>query len=150
VKFVAVELEKLLIMDPFTKDKELEYELEELYTISKNWAYNLVFIEEEITALKKDLLGSIRPVMQDETLELAQELNLKMNRLSFDFANMHQKLSDHLKVLAFLVTHPVEYLQLGLIEGHAQLEIRNRRIFSLFIEIKEQMGLLTQFKAVPA
>lgn len=137
-------------MELFTIDKELEYELEELNTISKNWASNLVFIEEEIAVLKKDLFHSMRPEMQDETLELAQELNLKMNRLSFDFAHMHQKLPGHLKMLEFLVAHPGEDLQLGLIEGHAQLEIRNRRIFSLFMEIKEQMGLLTQFNAVPA
>jgi len=135
-------------MEPFTIDKELEYELEELYTISKNWASNLVFIEDEITGLKKELFHSMCPDLQDDTLEQAQELNLKMNRLSFDFAHMHQKLPSHLKMLEYLVTHPGGVLQIGLIESHAQLDIRNRRIFSLFMEIKEQMGLLTQLNAV--
>lgn len=126
-------------MDISFIDNELEFELKELQTITKNWHSNLAFVAEEVQDMKEALLRSMGTDLEDDQLELAQMMNLKINRITFDISKVQGRLPNQLKMLEYLVSGGGTHLSLDLIENHAQLEKRVAYIFTLFMEVKAEM-----------
>lgn len=133
-------------MKPVKNDAQLDFELKELHTITRNWDANLAFKAGETAALEKKIHTMLRS--GSVPADAAGTILLLIDRINFRIARLKNALPAQLNMLDYLESGTGNYFSLDLLENHARLEQGNDAVDQLFLDLKAEMQRADEHAAV--
>lgn len=128
-------------MKTIIQDPELEFELQELYILSKHWIQDISFIEDEIRFFKTIFDKFPEPAEINEPNSLSWEFKRNIILQEGNIDSLKARIQDYLKFLEPFINDQQKLIDLDLIEKFNALgtEIKN-----LFESVKQtKAGLFT-------
>lgn len=102
-------------------DPELEYELQELYILSKHWASDISFVEDEVRILK-DILNKYLIKMGNLQVKEAKNFEKILEQQDAAILDIKRKISKFLTFMEPLVSGTKEEIGVNLIEKFVKLQ----------------------------
>jgi len=126
-------------MKTILPDLELEFELQELYILSKHWIQDISFIEDEIRFFKTVFDKFHDPALIKEPNSVALEFNQKISRQEENIINLKARIQDYLKFLEPFISDKHKMIDLGLIEKFNALAAEIKNLFESIKQTKSEL-----------
>ena len=107
----------------YSKDTQLENELQELYILAKHWFADLDFLEEELRFFKN--IQQKYPVLPQDDI-----LGKKVLDLETHLSSLRVKIPAFLAFLKPFITEPNKEMDLGFLENYNKLSNELKQLFS--------------------
>jgi len=102
-------------------DTQLEYELQELYILSKHWASDISFVEDEVRILK-DILNKFLIKMGNLQVKEAKNFEKILGQQDAAILDIKSKISKFLTFMEPIVTGAKKEIGVNLIEKFTELQ----------------------------
>ena len=96
-------------------DQELEYELQELYILSKHWTSDLNFVEDEVRILK-DILNKYLTSMERSQLKEARNYDKILAQQDAIIRDLKSKITEFLKFVEPFINDTTKEIGINFIE----------------------------------
>jgi hypothetical protein len=124
-------------MKTILPDLELEFELQELYILSKHWIQDISFVEDEIRFFKTIFDKFPDPALINEPNSVAWEFKRRIIQQEANIDSLKARIQDYLKFLEPFVSDKNKLIDLDLVE----------KFNTLGTEIKNLLGSVKHTKA---
>jgi hypothetical protein len=131
-------------MKTIIQDGELEFELQELYILSKHWISDIHFIEDELRFLKHVVEKHLAPNLENEQLFEVDDFNEVFVQTEGNIPGLKTEVSDFLKFIAPLVKKPDTMIGLNLLEKFTALDTEMKTLFESLKQVKKLLFSLTE------
>jgi hypothetical protein len=121
-------------MKTILPDLELEFELQELYILSKHWIQDISFIEDEIRFFKTIFDKFPDPALINEPNSVAWEFKRKIIQQESNIDSLKARIQNYLKFLEPFVGDQKKLVNLDLIE---KFNVLGTGIKNLFESVKQ-------------
>lgn len=126
-------------MKTIIQDPELDYELQELYILSKHWKSDIQFVEDEIRFLRKVIQKYLSPGLENGQLPEAEFFSIVLGQQDVNIPGLKKRISMLLKFMEPIITEENKEIGINLLERFATLE---KEIQTLFESVKLAKGSL--------
>ncbi len=116
-------------MKTIISDSELEFELQELYILSKHWMQDISFIEDEIRFFKTIFDKYWDPALINEPNSMHADFKQKITQQEGNIDNLKLRIREYLKFLEPFINDQEKMIDLSLIE---KFNVLGGKIKSLF------------------
>jgi hypothetical protein len=130
-------------MKTIIQDVELEFELQELYILSKHWISDIHFIEDELRFLKHVVEKHLAPNLKNEQLFEVDDFNEAFVQTEGNIPALKTEVSNFLKFIAPLVKKPDTMIGLNLLEKFTTLDTEMKTLFESLKQVKKLLFSLT-------
>jgi hypothetical protein len=131
-------------MKTIIQDGELEFELQELYILSKHWISDIHFIEDELRFLKHVVEKHLAPNLENEQLFEVDDFNEVFVQTEGNIPALKTEVSDFLKFIAPLIKKPDTMIGLNLLEKFTALDTEMKTLFESLKQVKKLLFSLTE------
>lgn len=129
---------KTIVIDP-----QLEYELQELYILSKHWASDITFVEDEVRILK-DILNKYLTKMANLQLKEAKNFEKILGQQDEITLDIKSKISQFLTFMEPLVSGAKEEIRVNLIEKFTELQTQITSLSEYIKVLKKSLFSFTE------
>src|SRR5438309_10956746 len=116
-----------------TTDKELEFELQELYILCKHWLDDILFIEDELRFFKNVLKKYQDMGSQFALPSKGQEFSQKIQQLEQHIVSLKVRIPEYLNFLKPFIGDLKKEMDLDLVEKYNALETEIKDMFASII-----------------
>jgi hypothetical protein len=131
-------------MKTIIQDGELEFELQELYILSKHWISDIHFIEDELRFLKHVVEKHLAPSLKTEQLFEADDFNAVFAQTERNIPAVKTGVSDFLNFISPLVKEPDTVIGLNLLEKFTALDTEMKTLFESLKQVKKLLFSFTE------
>jgi len=131
-------------MKTILPDPELEFELQELYILSKHWIQDISFIEDEIRFFKSVFDKFPEPVLINEPNSIPLEFNRKITQQEANIESLKSRIQDYLKFLEPFISDDHK-IDLDLIEKFNVLGTEIKKLFESIKQTKVELFTHAEF-----
>ena len=131
-------------MKTIIQDGELEFELQELYILSKHWISDIHFIEDELRFLKHVVETRLVPNLKNEQLFEAEDFNKSFVQIEENIPALKTEISDFLKFVDPLINESNNTIGLNLLEKFTALDSEMKTLFESVIQVKKLLFSFTE------
>lgn len=103
-------------MKTIIPDPELEFELQELYILSRHWMQDISFIEDEVRFFKIIFNKYLDPVLVNEHNSIPWNFSQKITLQERNIDNLKLRIPEYLKFLEPFINDQGKMIDLSLIE----------------------------------
>jgi hypothetical protein len=118
---------------------ELEFELQELYILSKHWIQDISFIEDEIRFFKTVFDKFPDPAFINEPNSVAWEFKRKIIQQEANIDSLKARIQDYLKFLEPFISDQQKLIDLELIEKFNALGTEIKNLFESVKQTKAEL-----------
>ena len=126
-------------MKTILPDLELEFELQELYILSKHWIQDISFIEDEIQFFKTVFDKFPGPVLIKEAHSVPWEYSRKIIQQEANIESLKSRIQDYLKFLEPFISDQQKLIDLDLIEKFNGLGTEIKNLFETIKQTKAEL-----------
>jgi hypothetical protein len=131
-------------MKTIIQDGELEFELQELYILSKHWISDIHFIEDELRFLKHVVEKHLAPNLKNEQLFEVDDFNKVFVQTEGNIPALKTEVSDFLNFIAPMVKQPDRMIGLNLLEKFTALDAEMKTLFESLKQVKKLLFSFTE------
>lgn len=131
-------------MKTIVQDTELEFELQELYILSKHWISDIHFIEDELRFLKHVVETRLVPNLKNEQLFETADFNKAFAQIEGNIPALKTEISDFLKFVDPLINKPGTTIGLNLLEKFTTLDTEIKTLFESVKQVKKLLFSVTE------
>lgn len=124
-------------------DSQLEYELQELYILSKHWASDINFVEDEVRILK-DILSKYLIKMGNLQLQEAKNFEKILGQQEATILDTKSKISKFLTFMEPLVSGVKDEIRVNLIERFTELQAQINSLSEYVKVLKKSLFSFTE------
>ena len=125
-------------------DLELEFELQELYILSKHWMQDISFIEDEIRFFKTIFDKFPDSALINEPNSVPWQFNRKIIHQEMNIDNLKARIHDYLKFLEPFISDQQKLIDLELIEKFNALGAEIKNLFESIKQTKAELFTYTE------
>jgi hypothetical protein len=131
-------------MKTIIQDGELEFELQELYILSKHWISDIRFIEDELRFLKHVVEKYLTPNLKNEQLFEIDDFNEVFVQMEENVPVLKTAVSDLLDFIAPLIREPDTMIGLNLLEKFTTLDTNMKTLLESIKQVKKLLFSFTE------
>jgi wobble nucleotide-excising tRNase len=124
-------------------DTQLEYELQELYILSKHWASDISFVEDEVRILK-DILNKYLIKMGNLQVKEARNFEKILGQQDATILDIKSKISKFLTFMEPFVTGAKKEIGINLIEEFTELQAQITSLSEYVKVLKKSLFSFTE------
>jgi hypothetical protein len=124
-------------------DTQLEYELQELYILSKHWASDIDFVEDEVRILK-DILNKYLIKMRNLQVKEAKNFEKILGQQDAAILDIKSKISKFLTFMEPLVSGANQEIGVNLIEKFTELQTQITSLCQYVKVLKKSLFSFTE------
>jgi len=131
-------------MKTILPDPELEFELQELYILSKHWMQDISFIEDEIRFFKTIFDKFPDPTTINEPASAAWEFKRRIIQQEGNIDNLKAQIQRYLKSLEPFINDQQKLIDLELIEKFNALGTEIKNLFESVKQTKAELFIYAE------
>jgi len=120
-------------------DLELEFELQELYILSKQWIQDISFFEDEVRFFKTLFDKFPEPVSVDQPNSACPEFKRKIIELEENIVSLKIRIQDYIKSLEPFINDQQKLIDLDLIEKFNEMGTEIKTLFQSIKQTKAEL-----------
>jgi len=136
-------ISKYFIMKTIVTDAQLEYELQELYILSKHWTSDIKFVEDEVRILK-DILNKFLIKMGNLQVKEAKNFEKILEQQDAGILDIKSKISKFLTFMEPLVSGAKQEIGVNLIEKFTDLQAQITSLSEYVKVLKKSLFSFTE------
>ena len=126
------------------KDPQLEYELQELYILSKHWTSDVCFAEDEIRFLKNVLHKYWDATLSNEQLSEVEAVKRALINLEFDIPCLKGEIKEFLKFIEPMIKRSETEIGINLLDKYTKLQAEIEALFAAVKIVKKSLFSFTE------
>lgn len=131
-------------MKPLFPDTELEFELQELYILSKHWMQDIFFVEGELRFFKNILSKYLTLSSESTAKSKIDTFEQKIRQQEINIADLKENIKLYLTYLEPYINDDTRSMDIALIEKFTNLQTEINNLFASVKNTKSELFACTE------